>query len=125
MPLLGSPSWIPEPDSWEPISALEIQKIIIGLATDAEQYADTVNLRLLVAAEALVAAAQGQDVFVSESDGGSEYWLATGPRFVPETELYFNLDELLEIASGDVLMDCPVDFDPLDAEVRAALREGC
>jgi hypothetical protein len=92
--------------------------IVSGLihATEAQQDDETVPPRL-------VAAAQGQEVFVSESDGGTAYWLATGPRFVPEMKLYFNLDELLEIASDDVLRDSPVDFDRLDAEVQAALRE--
>jgi|SRR5579871_515732 len=121
MPVLGSPSWIPEPDSWQPISTLEIQNIIIGLAIAAEPDARyTADTELLVAAEAIVLGSRGQDVFVSESGGAR--WFAAGPRFVPETDLYFNLDELLEIASDDALIDCPVEFDPLDAELQAAAR---
>lgn len=123
MPVLGNPSWIPEPGSWQSVSALEVQNIIVGLAIEAERtHRDSVDSRLLVAAEAIVAAAQFQEVFISE--GESEWWFATGPRFVPEVDLYYSLDELLEIASGDALIDSPVEFDPLDTEVQTALREG-
>jgi hypothetical protein len=112
-----------EPTTWDPMELQRISQIIATLAAANGAFpSDKVVDQISKATEALIASSNGQKVFGAVDPVSAEMFFAVGPRFVPEQELTFTLDQVIG-ESADILTGAGLEYDLYDEEPAAAVRD--
>lgn len=123
MPVFGSDWFEIGRDAWRPASRAEIDKYI-WTRMDSALASGSNNLPIDAqwAYEALQALNQGQEIYVCDEPNSPEKRFRTGPRFIPEDDLMFHIDEVIQEAFS-VAADSPIDVDSGDPDAQEAIYQ--
>lgn len=102
MPVLGNRP-LPDRNLWQSASTKEITEVIGKLAVGQGNLPLQIVECINEANAALNAFNDGGEAFMAYDLADSQYYFAIGPRFVPEGEMEFSLEKVIDDAAG-VLM---------------------
>ena len=122
MPILSFRGAWPDPSQWDPINTSKLIEVRNAMSERVRAVASEENIQVFNdSVQAVLASIAGQEVWIAFDRHTTSF--AAEPRYVPETEWDFNLDEIISEASY-ILSDERADTELADAEPFAMILDG-